>query len=327
MSVLPPKSWLSPTKTLLRGAPRGLWTLVLAALFVVFAGAALAAPTVVRTPRIAFAVHPDRVAMANELAKDAETVLAEVERQLGASPPERPADAPPEVSVRIVHTEAEFLEAMPNNRTIEWAAGVAFPELGLVVLRINANTRAGIHDVFRHELSHIVLGRTTGHRDLPLWFIEGVAVHQAGERLAERWQRAADATLTESLPLLDTVRDRFPADGTGADFAYAHSTAFVGHLLSRHGSWTGVRTLVAKVRGGLPFEAAFEAAYGHPRAALEAEFREVVARSASWLPVLFGGGLFMAVLVSLVAGALIFRRREARRRIAAMADPIQDEFA
>lgn len=287
---------------------------------------ALAEQSRIRTGHLSYTVQSSRVAIASELAAIGETTLGEVARQLGVGNADNTPDIFAPITVRIAHTEDEFVEAMPNQQNIEWAAGVAFPAHGIIVLRINAQTRFTVSDVFRHELSHIVLARATRGADLPLWFIEGVAVHQAGEQVRERWQKAADATLTESLPAMVTLAEGFPSDGVTTDFAYAQSTAFVGYLLQKAG-WAGIRMVVAHVRDGKSFAAAVEASYGSSVAELEAGFREQVAKSASWLPIILGSGVLTAAagIVFIVLGYR--KRKRTTARLHSRQDPLDDEFA
>ena len=313
---------------LLKRAPVRRVLVSLISLLLLVSGLAGAAPVRVTTKHFSFVVEESRVAMANELAADADSVLREVCGQLGvlpAEPTDKSAVMAP-MQVRIVHSEAEFIEAMPNHRNIEWAAGVAFPNYGIIVLRIDQNTRFEIHDVFRHEMSHVVLGRATKQAEVPMWFVEGLAVHQAGEKIRERWQKAADATLTESLPPLSTLTDGFPADGASADFAYAQSTAFMSHLLA-NGGWSGMRALIAKLAAGQAFDAAVAATWGQPLPQIEADFRETIAKSASWLPIIFGSSVLTAVAGLLFLGLAWRRRSQTRRRLSKMGDPLDDEFA
>ncbi len=294
-------------------------TLLLA---IALSSAAWASTVSFETEHFRFVHSPDRPAMARELADLAEPTYGDVTRQLGVAG----SLTLPKIEVRIAHTDEEFVTAMPSGRNIEWAAGVAFPRLAIIVMRISGNTRFEVADVFKHEISHVVLGWATGHADLPHWFMEGVAVHQAGERLAERWQKTAVATLTDSLPPMNTLVDGFPADGTSADFAYAQSTAFVGYLLGRAG-WPAIRTLVTKLRDGVAFDDAVGSTWGVPIASLEADFRQQVGTSASWLPVLFGSTVLTALAGLTFSVLAVRKRRERKKRQATMGDPLDDEYA
>ena len=296
-----------------------IWALLLS---LAFTGAARAELASFETEHFRFVHAPERPAMAQELAALAEPTFGDVTRQLGVAGTLQI----PKIEVRIAHSDEEFVAAMPSGRNIEWAAGVAFPRLAIIVMRISGTTRFEVADVFKHEISHVVLGWATGHADLPHWFMEGVAVHQAGERLAERWQKTAMATLTDSLPPMNTLVDGFPADGTQADFAYAQSTAFVGYLIGRAG-WPAIRTLVGKLREGAEFDDAVGSTWGVPIATLEADFRAQVGTSASWLPILFGSTVLTALAGVAFSVLAVRKRRERKERQARMNDPLDDEYA
>ena len=218
---------------------------------------------------------------------------------------------------------------MPGAGVAEWAAGVAFPEHGLVVLRVDARTHFTLADVFRHELAHIALARAVGHRRLPLWFCEGLAVRQAGERLGQRFAQTVDASLFDALIPFAELSDGFPVGAGRADLAYAQSSAFVGHLLNKWG-WNGMRTMLRRIRDGQPFEEAFRGTVGRSLVEVETAWRQQMAARASWMPVILGSGLLVLTLGVFIAGGILKRRR-ARRRLAELArespHQLDDEFA
>jgi len=289
----------------------------------------LSATAQLRTDTFNFHTTGGDSAMATELAESAEKVHKEVAAQLGAL--DLSTDR---ITVRIFHGEESFRAAMPHLGSIDWAAGVAFPSQSLILLKIDRNTRFEVHDVFRHEISHVVLHRAAGGKRLPLWFVEGVAVHQAGERLLERWQVTANATLTgDPLPLA-TLEHGFPADSVRADMAYAQSTAFIAYLLRRHG-WGGLRAVVSRVRRGEGFESALNTIYGDPLHRLEADWQRELERSATWLPILTGTTVLWVLITVLFIWSWWVKRSRTRRRMAALDDAVimldgeilDDEFA
>lgn len=272
---------------------------------------------------------PNRGPIGEELAEDADLVLRSVAAQLGVAGIEQ---AP--ILVRVLHGDDAFAAAMPHSRVTDWAAGVAFPRSNLILLKIDETTRFEIHDVFRHEISHIVLARAVDHASLPYWFIEGVAVHQAGERIRRRWRRTAAATLTDSLPPLLTIESGFPSDGARVELAYAMSTAFLSYLIELHG-WAGIRRVIARMRKGLHFRQSFKNTYGAEVEVIETAWHDKLQKSTSWLAVLldadvFGTLLWVFAAILLALAAMVVRRRN-RTRIAAMpgapANPDDDEFA
>ena len=211
----------------------------------------------------------------------------------------------------------------------EWAAGIAIPRSSLILLKIDEKTRFTIHDVFKHEVSHIALGRAVDHKSLPLWFVEGVAVQQAGERLRERWLTTSRATLTENLLTLDSMDAGFPSTAAGVDMAYAESTAFIGYLIREYG-WGHIRRVIALIRQGKTFHPAFLETFRAPLSTVEASFRRELETTASWWPILGDQGLFWGALSILAGLGLLFRWRKNQVDMANMDDVVEsdsDEFA
>jgi hypothetical protein len=261
-------------------------------------------------------------AAAQKLSKEADLVYREVAAQLGVLDHEEPL-----IHVKLTPGGRAFAKELRGAPIADWAAGVAFPRSGKILLRIDGQTQLNHRDVFRHEVSHVILARAVKHRHLPHWFLEGVAVHQAGERLQERWAKASTATLTDSLVPLSEYDQSFPRDGTRADLAYAESTAFVGHLLKRYG-WRGIRAVVSRVRVGTPFNSAFESIYGAEVAEVEHHWRNALSTNASWVRI-FGDTTFLwgASSILFIFAWWVQRRRTKARLIAMGLDEMDDEFA
>ena len=152
-------------------------------------------------------------------------------------------------------------------------------------------------------------------------------MHQAGERLQERWAKASTATLTDSLVPLSEYDESFPRDGTRADLAYAESTAFVGHLLKRYG-WRGIRAVISRVRVGTPFNSAFESIYGAEVAEVETHWRNALSTNASWVRI-FGDSTFLwgASSILFIFAWWVQRRRTKAPLVAMGLDEMEDEFA
>jgi hypothetical protein len=278
----------------------------------------------VRTEHFHFRHAPGRAAMAEELAQTAEKVFREVGAQLGALDLEHGL-----ITVRVLHGQKALKQAMPHSSMTDWAAGVAFPRQSLILLRIDHKTRYNIHDIFRHEVSHVLLARAVNQNHLPIWFVEGVAVHQAGEQLLERWRRTAEASLGDSLLPLSQLENGFPGDGLSADLAYAQSTSFITWFLDTWG-WRHLRAVIADVRKGTDFAVAMKRLTGRSMAQLEADWREVVQARATWIPILTGTTVLWVIITVLFVWSWLVRRKRARLAIAGMdagLPDLDDEFA
>ncbi len=287
-----------------------------------FVIATAASASVLRTQYFTIEAPDSLQAMGRTLSKKADTIHREVTAQLGTLDDDHPL-----IHVKLIDGQDELARELKGAAIAEWAAGVAFTDRGLVLLRIDAQTQLNHMDVFRHEISHIALARAVKHRHLPHWFIEGVAVHQAGERLVERWLKASTATLTDSLSPLSNYDTSFPRDGTRADLAYAESTAFLGFLLKRYG-WRGIRTLVTRVKRGERFAPAFESLYGGTVSQVERDWRRLLESDASWARI-FGDStvLWTAASVLFIVSWWVQRRRIRQRLAALGALEAEDEFA
>jgi hypothetical protein len=278
----------------------------------------------VQTEHFDFDTNGRQSVVEKQLAAIADQRLDEVSRQLGLADLEQER-----ILVRILYGDDELEAAMPNSAVTEWAAGIAFPAHNLILLKVDANTRSEIQDVFHHEISHIVLGRAIGGKPLPHWFVEGVAVQQAGEDLVGRWLRTAAASLRDNMMPLDLLRPGFPSDGARVHLAYAQSSAFVGYLI-REKRWSGLRRLIGLIRNGASFDQAFQRVFNAPVATLETQWRNDVERTASWIPLFADTTLWWTVMTLLmIVSGLVIRQRN-RLRMATMDQEVpraDDEFA
>ena len=292
------------------------------ALALVFACTWANASELVRTAHFQFTTADGKAAIAHELSAGAEVMLRQVSAALGVEPA-----GMPRISVDIHHGSESFLAEIGHNKAIEWAAGIAWPAKRKILLRIDAQTRFTIHDIFRHEVSHVMLHRAIGGNHVPRWFHEGIAVHQAGEQILQRWRRTAEASLSDGLIPFAALENGFPANGLRADLAYAQSTAYVGFLLEQHG-WGAMRVILRRIHEGMGFGGAIRTVFGKNLRQIELEWRAALDRRASWVPFLTGTGILWVAISTLFLLSWAINRRRVRARLSTMDDPNwDDEFA
>jgi len=193
----------------------------------------------------------------------------------------------------------------------EWAAGLAYPARRAIYL--HASTSIGeLQETFRHEISHIVFGEIPGAAKTPLWFKEGLAIHQSeGFSLERGWLLTEAATVGRLLPLGHLGRG-FPRGSARAGVAYAQAVHFVGYLKSEYGEARFV-ALIDALREGQPFEKAVETEMGETLASIERAWRNRLEVRWGWLPIISGSGaLWGLASVLLVLG---WRRRRRQRSI------------
>jgi hypothetical protein len=254
-----------------------------------------------------FEYHPRQQAAAMELAAGAEGVRTRLCGLIGRC-------WEGVTTVKIAHSEEEFLALQPYGGEIDWASGVAYAELGLIILRVDQSMLLDMQETFEHELSHVLLLRATGERP-PRWFIEGVAIHQAGQDLIERFERVSQSTIAGGpLPFSQLV-EGFPAGPGGRSLAYAQSGLFLAFLVERFGK-ARLQELITAMAYGMEFDEAVARIYGRDLADLEREWAGTLGRF-SWLMALSNDWTLWTAgsLLLLLAVYLRVRRNRARRRL------------
>lgn len=256
---------------------------------------------------ILFAYPPAMRERLQPLIRDAAAVRDELRERLGHPVLER-------VRVYVARTPGEMATLAPEGAPYpKYASGVAYSDLGLVLLTIASVHPGANHDlgeVFRHELAHVALHDALGGRGrVPRWFNEGFAVHASGESSVARLQTLWTATLAGNLRPLRDLENAFPTDSVAAELAYAQSADVVRFLL-RQEDRARFGALIGRIRNGQTFDAALRDAYGLDMPSLEFEWREEVAKRYSFWPVFFSGSIvWMGALGLFVVG---WRRRKRR---------------
>ncbi len=220
------------------------------------------------------------------------------------------------VRVDVARTPTEMATLAPRGAPFpDYAAGVAYPEIGLVLLTlapVHANNEHNLVQIFRHELAHVALFDAVSNAHVPRWFNEGFAVLASGETSFVRLRTLWTATVADSLLPLAELDNAFPATETDAEVAYAQAVDVVRYLVRQRERFR-FRSLVERLRGGQDFNSALKSAYGVDSAELEQEWREDVAKRYTFWPVLLSGSfVWMATLGLFVLG---WRKRKKRTKV------------
>ena len=253
--------------------------------------------------------HPSLSDKVQRLIAEAEPMRADLRALMGGHVLER-------VEMRVGRTPFEMEALGPIGvRLPSYAAGVAFSDVGLVLLTALPRFPGNTHDlseILKHELSHVALHDAVGGQDVPRWFNEGLAVYASGEAEMDRAGALWTATLTKKLIPLARLSRGFPSDPTEASVAYAQSADLVRYLLAG-GEEHRFLALLSRVREGQAFDAALGDAYSTDLFSLETEWQEDVARRYTFWPVLLGGSTIWVFAFGLVIVA--YYRRRGRDRV------------
>ena len=226
-----------------------------------------------------------------------------------------------DVVVYLAPDEVRF-DSLTGGRTPEWGAGVALPQLGIIVIPGYVSSRAGTHElpqILRHELAHVVLQRHLGDARVPRWFTEGYATWSAGQLDMDAGWQLRLALATGRAPALDSLTLDWPLLASDARIAYLLSASAMEYLYSLGRPETLDRFFDAWAASG-DFEASLRDVYVLSSPQFERLWRAHVKRRFGWLQVLAQTAFIWVIATILVVALFIKRRRRDRARMAQLRD-------
>jgi len=222
--------------------------------------------------------------------------------------------------VRVGRDPEEMAALAPlSSPPPEYASGVTYPRLGLILLTLTAPDsweRPDMDSLYRHELSHLALARAVGGREVPRWFAEGLASYQAGEYSIGRIRTLWSASLSGEVVPFAELSARFPSRPHEVNVAYAQSADVVSLMRDGDADAERFRGLIAELRAGRTFDEAFSEAYGIGLPSFERRWRTRLKERFQAFPLLFTGGSIWVLISMLLVVAYVRRRRRDRRVLA-----------
>jgi len=213
-----------------------------------------------------------------------------------------------------------------NGSQFEKIAGspyiIAFarPEEGLIVMDWSKLKRSPshIHDVFKHELCHLLIHQHINADLVPRWLDEGVA-QWASDGIADVILEQKGSLLDRAafngrfIPLRRLSRG-FPEDKEGLALAYEESKDFIEYIVGRYGK-AGLLALLRRMQQGETVSQAAGGAFSVPLVTLEADWQKSLEQKVTWFTylsyylyeILFGLGGFLLCF----AAMKVFLRKRA----------------
>ena len=252
--------------------------------------------------------------LAAELVRDSLQIRERVIADIGV-------DFTEKTEIRLAPTIEAFREAQPGGTWIPlWAAGVAYPEQNVIVLRSPRaikGSRMNVVDVFAHEFSHIALGRALTGVTVPVWLNEGLAMYEAREWTFSRISVLTRASLTDRLIPLPVLTLSFPAEEGPAELAYAESFMFISFLINKVGREAFHRLIRDYTRYG-DLAGALRRGTGMNLADLEERWLVYLKLRVSWIPIITSVSTLWFVAALIFVYGYARKKRQANRRLKEM---------
>ncbi len=263
-----------------------------------------------RSAHFVFHHRPAQTAAARDLAEAADAWRRRILSDLGT-------DRPDGTRVFLALDLADMRSVAPRGvRVPSWAAGLAFPRLNLILLKLTSGGGGTIdlEKVFAHEFSHLALDHAVEFKPVPRWFREGFAIYQSGEWSFGRTRALAAGVISKRLFSLEALSEQFPTAVGDVELAYAQSIDFIGYLLGEYGP-EPFQKMIGLLAEGWDFFLALEEAYDDGLFAIEEAWQRDLKMRFTWIPLLTGTAAlwFLATLVFILA---YLKKR--RRRLAAL---------
>ena len=169
------------------------------------------------------------------------------------------------IDIWVCDTQKDF-QASVHAPIQDWAVGCAFPLSRRIVIQNPKHitlAKLQLTQVLRHEIAHVLFGQSTRKavKEIPLWFIEGIAIYLADEWVPSRHETLLKHIFSKSILPLQELAGGFPASQTGADLAYAQSQDALRWLVEVKGR-DALFAIIAELQAGSNFNTAFETVIG-----------------------------------------------------------------
>lgn len=223
------------------------------------------------------------------------------------------------IEIWMCKTQEQF-QAAAHAPIQDWAVGCAFPLSRRIVIqnpRIIVDRKFQLSQVLRHEIVHIAFGQRTKSTigEIPLWFIEGVAIYLSGEWAPHRHQVMFEHILSRSIIPLADLTERFPSAERKAQLAYAESLNAVVWLVKIAGVekfWE----VIDRLSAGNDLNTAYKQTIGWDLTVFDAEWQASLFHRYYWMALFSNSYLFWGSLGVVFILVYLRRRQLTRRRIA-----------
>lgn len=203
------------------------------------------------------------------------------------------------IEIKVCDTPKAFQSSV-HAPIQDWAVGCAFPLSRRIIIQNPSQitqAKLQVAQVLRHEIAHVLFGQYTqkAGNGVPLWFIEGIAIHLAKEWVPSRHETLLKHVFSKSIIPLQELTKEFPTLHTGAELAYAQSHDALRWFVQVNGI-EALWTIIDRLHNGMNLNSAFETVLGYNLNVFDKLWQESLPQRYHWASFLsssyvFWGGL------------------------------------
>ncbi len=265
----------------------------------------------IRTPHFQITFSERDRRLAESLAKISGTLYQSVVTDVGIPP--RPG-----IRVYLAESHEDFMERQPQgDRAPEWAAGLAYPDRNLMILKAPRAALFGTIDpfqTFRHELAHLTLHQAMAGGIIPRWLDEGLAMYEAREWTFRTTAVISALTLKKKFIPLATLNHAFPVDFNEAEAAYAESFSMISWLMNRFGR-KAFQTFILGLKERKTLSQSSAAAFGMTFYELENRWHRWLRLRYTWIPVITSTATLWFLMTLIFLYVYYRKKRHVREKV------------
>lgn len=235
------------------------------------------------------------------------------------------------IKVYVCDTQKAF-QASVHAPIQDWAVGCAFPLSRRIILQNPkqiAVAELQLAQVLRHEIAHVLFGQYTRKavKGIPLWFVEGIAIHFSKEWVPGRHGTLLKNVFTNSIMPLHELTEKFPDSSPGANLAYAQSQDALRWFVEVHGD-EPLWSIIDRLHTGANLNDAFKAVLGYDLITFDMLWRESLPKRYHWASLLSSSYIFWGCLavLFLISYLITWNRRRKRLIKLAQQEEVVDAF-
>ena len=222
------------------------------------------------------------------------------------------------ITIWICNTQEDF-QAYVHAPIQDWAVGCAFPLSRRIIIQNPSQIMAAklqLAQVLRHEIAHVLFGQYTRKavKGMPLWFVEGIAIHFSKEWVPGRHKTLLSNVFTKSIVPLQELTEKFPVSQKGADLAYAQSQDALRWFVEVNSIET-LWAVIDHLHNGATLNKAFTAVVGYDLETFDQLWRESLPQRYHWASFLSSSYVFWGGLSGLFLICYLITRSRRRKQL------------